>query len=96
MTHLFFYYTDKFIISGTFVCDKCNATFSSDLALRSHMKTHNPESERRFKCSFDGCNKTFNFAHHLKHHELTHTNTKQHYCNLCGKGDDDLSYNLLF
>ncbi|KOB52364.1 Zinc finger protein 19, partial [Operophtera brumata] len=58
----------------------------SELALRTHTKTHRPESERRFKCSHEGCTKSFNFSHHLKHHELTHTNAKQYYCSFCGKG----------
>ncbi|XP_073947468.1 uncharacterized protein isoform X2 [Choristoneura fumiferana] len=71
---------------GTYSCPECNTTFSSDLALRTHSKIHNPESERKFRCSYEGCKKAFNFPHHLKHHELTHTNAKQHYCNICGKG----------
>lgn len=71
---------------GTYICSKCDAKFNSDLALISHLKTHRPDKERRYKCSYCGCKKTFNFPHHLKHHELTHTNTKQHYCKICGKG----------
>ncbi|KAG6447999.1 metal regulatory transcription factor 1 isoform X2 [Manduca sexta] len=71
---------------GTFNCEKCSASFNSDTALQTHMKTHKPESERKFKCTFDGCGKSFNFHHHLKHHILTHTNAKQHYCDVCKKG----------
>ncbi|XP_053600626.1 zinc finger protein 319-like isoform X2 [Plodia interpunctella] len=69
---------------GTFICDKCSAKFNSDVALRTHLKTHKPVSERRFHCHFKGCSKTFNFQHHLKHHEMTHTNTKQYHCSTCG------------
>ncbi|XP_032514775.2 zinc finger protein 658B-like isoform X1 [Danaus plexippus] len=76
----------KYAHQGTYVCSKCEATFSSDLALASHQKSHKPRSERRFKCNYDGCTKTFNYIHHLKHHQLSHTNKKQHYCNVCGKG----------
>ncbi|RVE47043.1 hypothetical protein evm_008325 [Chilo suppressalis] len=76
----------KYAHKGTFSCIKCSAVFNSDLALHSHMKIHKPESERRYRCSFTGCKKSFNFAHHLKHHELTHTNTKQYFCSVCGKG----------
>ncbi|CAG9782754.1 unnamed protein product [Diatraea saccharalis] len=79
----------KYAHKGTFVCNKCSAIFNSDLALHSHMKIHKPESERKYRCSFTGCSKTFNFAHHLKHHELTHTNTKQYFCNECGKENDN-------
>ncbi|CAG9576130.1 unnamed protein product [Danaus chrysippus] len=76
----------KYAHKGTYICSKCEATFSSDLALASHQKSHKPRSERRFKCSYDGCTKTFNYIHHLKHHQLSHTDDKQYYCNICGKG----------
>ncbi|KAM3958258.1 uncharacterized protein ACR2FA_007703 [Aphomia sociella] len=76
----------KYAHKGTCICSKCNTTFSSELALRTHMKTHKPEWERRYRCSVNGCGKSFNFPHHLKHHEFTHTNIKQHYCKVCGKG----------
>lgn len=71
---------------GTFICEECGASFSSKPALRTHLKIHRPESERRYKCSVNGCRKTFNFPHHLKHHELTHKNEKPHFCSICGKG----------
>ncbi|XP_045451045.1 zinc finger protein 878-like [Melitaea cinxia] len=76
----------KYAHNGTNKCFKCSASFNSDLALKSHMKTHKPNAERRFHCSYEDCKKSFNFPHHLKHHELTHTNAKQHYCKICGKG----------
>ncbi|KAJ8733806.1 hypothetical protein PYW07_014357 [Mythimna separata] len=76
----------KYAHGGTYTCTKCSAVFSSEPALSTHMKTHKSQSERRYQCSFTGCSKKFNFAHHLKHHELTHTNTKQHYCKICNKG----------
>ncbi|XP_048005653.1 zinc finger protein 615-like [Leguminivora glycinivorella] len=76
----------KYAHKGSYGCPSCAATFSSEQALRTHSKTHQPESERRFRCMFAGCKKKFNFPHHLKHHELTHTNAKQHFCNVCEKG----------
>lgn len=76
----------KYAHKGSYSCPDCAATFSSEQALRTHSKTHQPESERRFRCTFTGCNKRFNFPHHLKHHELTHTNAKQHFCSVCEKG----------
>ncbi|XP_049887806.1 uncharacterized protein LOC126382108 isoform X2 [Pectinophora gossypiella] len=71
---------------GIYTCTKCDTVFNSDAALRIHMKMHKPEAERKYHCSHGGCDKSFNFAHHLKHHELTHTDSKQHFCNECGKG----------
>ncbi|XP_063372616.1 oocyte zinc finger protein XlCOF6-like isoform X3 [Cydia amplana] len=76
----------KYAHKGNYSCPDCAATFSSEQALRTHSKTHKPESERRFRCAFAGCKKRFNFPHHLKHHELTHTNAKQHFCYVCEKG----------
>ncbi|KAH9633943.1 hypothetical protein HF086_015147 [Spodoptera exigua] len=76
----------KYAHGGTYTCAKCTAVFSSEPALKTHMKTHRSQSERRYQCSFTGCSKKFNFAHHLKHHEMTHTNTKQHFCKICNKG----------
>ncbi|XP_063545917.1 zinc finger protein 572-like isoform X2 [Cydia strobilella] len=76
----------KYAHKGNYSCPECAATFSSEQALRTHSKTHQPESERRFRCAFAGCKKRFNFPHHLKHHELTHTNAKQHFCYVCEKG----------
>ncbi|KAJ0181383.1 hypothetical protein K1T71_003468 [Dendrolimus kikuchii] len=71
---------------GCHTCPKCNVSYSSESALRSHIKVHKPEAERKYKCNFDGCNKSFNFAHHWKHHQLTHINKKQYYCVVCHKG----------
>ncbi|XP_063634676.1 zinc finger protein 883-like isoform X1 [Cydia splendana] len=76
----------KYAHKGNYSCPECAATFSSEQALRTHSKTHQPESERRLRCAFAGCKKRFNFPHHLKHHELTHTNAKQHFCYVCEKG----------
>ncbi|XP_022122924.2 zinc finger protein 37 homolog isoform X2 [Pieris rapae] len=76
----------KYAHKETHICSKCEAKFNSQQALLSHQKTHKPKSERRYQCSYNGCDKTFNFAHHLKHHEQTHSAEKQHYCSSCGKG----------
>ncbi|XP_038208615.1 zinc finger protein 572-like [Zerene cesonia] len=76
----------KYAHKEVHICTKCQTKFNSLQALQSHEKTHRPKSERRYKCSYNGCMKTFNFAHHLRNHELTHSGEKQHHCNLCGKG----------
>ncbi|XP_014354755.2 zinc finger and BTB domain-containing protein 49 isoform X1 [Papilio machaon] len=76
----------KYAHEGTHICKECEAQFSSHQALRVHMLTHKPKSERRYSCRYTDCNKTFNFSHHLKYHEMTHTNNRQHFCDVCGKG----------
>ncbi|XP_041973626.1 zinc finger and SCAN domain-containing protein 2-like [Aricia agestis] len=76
----------KYAHEGSFSCSKCDAKFSSESALSMHQKTHKPKSERRFHCSHEGCDKSFNFVHHLKHHQLTHNDIKQYHCDVCGKG----------
>lgn len=76
----------KYAHAGSFTCTKCGSIFNSEPALHTHMQTHKSESEKRYQCSYKGCTKKFNFPHHLKHHELTHSNTKQHFCKICGKG----------
>ncbi|XP_037963917.2 gastrula zinc finger protein xFG20-1 isoform X1 [Plutella xylostella] len=76
----------KYAHKETVMCEKCHSMFNSEAALNTHMKCHKPKEERKYKCSFTDCDKTFNFPHHLKHHELTHTNTKQYHCSICSKG----------
>ncbi|KPI93564.1 Zinc finger protein 358 [Papilio xuthus] len=76
----------KYAHEGTHICKECEAQFSSYQALRIHMLTHKPKSERKYSCRYTDCNKTFNFSHHLKYHEMTHTNSRQHFCDICGKG----------
>ncbi|VVC90736.1 unnamed protein product [Leptidea sinapis] len=76
----------------TYICAKCYAKFNSQQALLSHSKTHKPKLERRYRCGHNGCEKTFNFAHHLRHHELTHTDNKPYYCKECGKGYIQLNH----
>lgn len=76
-----------YLITGTHACPECGAKYNSEIALSNHLKTHKPKSERKFKCKYIDCDKTFNFVHHLKHHEQTHTKSKEYFCNTCGKGN---------
>ncbi|XP_045507951.1 zinc finger protein 572-like [Colias croceus] len=76
----------KYAHEEVHICTKCQTKFNSLQALQSHEKTHKAKSERRYKCSYNGCTKTFNFAHHLRNHEPTHSGQKQHHCSSCGKG----------
>lgn len=48
-------------------------------ALRKHMKSHRPKSERPYRCTFDGCNGAFNESKDLVRHRETrrHSETSQ-------------------
>ena len=45
---------------------------------------HSPDNDpaKRHKCSY--CGKRFKLRHVLQQHELTHTNIKPYYCDICG------------
>ncbi|XP_012945456.1 zinc finger protein 143 [Aplysia californica] len=43
-------------------------------------KTQDSVQPKALTCSFEGCNRKFAWQNHLKYHELTHTNNRQHKC----------------
>lgn len=54
-------------------CSFCGKILKSKKTLIIHNKSHQDYADRRFKCSFDGCGKAFNFKLHLDNHERTHS-----------------------
>lgn len=54
-------------------CEICSKNYSSNSALKKHMVLHLDDS-RQFKCTFEGCNKTFRKKFTLQNHMLTHDN----------------------
>ena len=56
----------------SFVCNKCDKTFSQCRDLKNHMRTHT--KEKPFQCSI--CNKRFNQSSHLTRHLRTHKKDK--------------------
>ncbi|XP_065092665.1 gastrula zinc finger protein XlCGF26.1-like [Ochlerotatus camptorhynchus] len=69
--------------SGELLCPVCNKLFGTRKTLRQHSRIHQKRDSRKFKCSF--CEKAFNYGHHLRIHETTHTKEKPFPCSTCGK-----------
>ena len=65
-----------------FQCDECDQSFGRSGHLKRHIDA--VHKKIRFRCSFDGCDKSFlsksNFSKHLKLHE-----GQMNLCDQCGK-----------
>ncbi|CAH2083743.1 unnamed protein product [Euphydryas editha] len=65
-------------------CAECDAHFTSQLRLKSHLKRHSKHNERRFACN--ECDAIFKVKKSLQDHiELMHLNNTKHACNKCNK-----------
>jgi len=69
-----------------FRCSQCDASYDSFGAKTRHEHaTHNTD-EPEFVCTFDGCNRAFNFPAHLESHALSdHPGFKPFGCTKCKK-----------
>lgn len=56
------------------VCEICDKTFATNYKLTEHMRSHSTESP--FKCSHEGCNKSFRSKIGRTQHEAKHTGIK--------------------
>ena len=65
----------------SFVCDICLQTFTRDMYLVRHMRTHS--AAERFACSF--CERVCKDKSTLKIHECSHRGEKLHKCDECPK-----------
>ncbi|XP_054457695.1 putative transcription factor Ovo-like 1a [Anoplopoma fimbria] len=68
-------------VTGAYVCQVCEKTFSYQRMLNRHLKCHN--DTKRHLCTF--CGKGFNDTFDLKRHVRTHTGVRPYKCTLCEK-----------
>ncbi len=69
-------------------CDQCEATFSRPHGLKRHkQQVHDPESQRRYKCPYDGCDKSYARTDSLQSHiDSSHMGIKKEFkCRMCGQ-----------
>lgn len=66
-----------------FICDVCGHTSKDANDLKCHKLTHQPESEKRYKC--DLCDKSYWTKGNLVEHKRTHTTERAFACKACAK-----------
>lgn len=54
-------------------CSHCGKILRNRKTFLVHGKSHQNFADRRFKCSYENCEKAFNFKLHLNNHERTHS-----------------------
>ncbi|KAK3731778.1 hypothetical protein RRG08_035443 [Elysia crispata] len=64
-------------------CHICKAWFYTPEELERHSRRH---GDRKFHCTWPGCNWSFILAGELKSHMFTHTKEKRFLCDQCGFG----------
>lgn len=70
-------------VSREFECSTCHKFYKTERCLKVHKQVHNPMHMRPFRCSVDGCNKSFLSSSKLKQHGNIHTNTRPFQCKHC-------------
>lgn len=55
----------------TIPCEVCGRLLTNKKTLTGHLKTHS--GERKYKCTFEGCNKAFTKCSGLQVHVRSHT-----------------------
>ena len=65
-------------------CQQCSRKFKSQFNLKRHQQVHQPDSEKRYKCSYSvDCSRAFNNSDSLHSHMNSHRGLKPYKCHLC-------------
>ena len=64
-----------------FICQTCGNMYDSRRNLRSHLRSHN--LIKKYKCTNEGCDKSFRHHHHLTNHLRVHSKNSPFICNEC-------------
>lgn len=64
-------------------CHECNKTLKNKKTFQIHIKSHLSAAERKFKCNWKNCTKSFNMKTHLENHYRMHKNEKCFQCPQC-------------
>ena len=65
-------------------CDQCGRKFKSQFNLKRHQRVHQPDSEKRYKCSYSvDCTRAFSNSDSLHSHLNSHLGLKPYKCHLC-------------
>ena len=67
-------------------CEHCGKTFKKIGILRAHIVRMHSNMPKKFKCSYEGCERAFKMRGELNTHYLIHTNAKNFICTECGLG----------
>lgn len=65
------------------VCSMCNKVLKNKKTFQIHLKSHLSTAERKFKCNYNNCTKSFNIKIHLENHLRMHKKEKCFQCPQC-------------
>ncbi|KAI4455323.1 zinc finger protein [Holotrichia oblita] len=68
------------------ICENCGKKFTTSAELRKHSGVHIPNSEKKFVCEINGCDKAFVTKQRRHDHMKRHNPDKKHKCTICHKG----------
>lgn len=67
-------------------CEHCGKTFKKIGILRAHIFRMHSNMPKKFKCTYEGCDRAFKMRGELNTHYLIHSNAKNFICTECGLG----------